>query len=406
MLPVEIKKGIFWVGAVDYNTRDFHGYIMAPLGTTSNAYVIKDEKNVLIDTVKASFNSALKCRLAHVIEPAKIDYIIVNHVELDHAGALPEMVALCKPEKIFCSTMGEKALKAHFDTEGWPIHPVKTGDSISIGSRTIHFLETRMLHWPDSMFSYCPEEKLLFSNDAFGQNIASSYRYADELPQEELHDAMCSYYHNIVLPFSPQVLKVLEQVAGMKLEIGMIAPDHGLIYRTPESVAFVLNAYKDFALQRPHKKAVIVYDTMWNSTEKMAYSISEGLLAAGIHSTAMSLKVNHHSEVMSELSRCGLLVAGSPTHNNGVMPSVAGVLHYIKGLRPQNRLGAAFGSYGWSGESTKLIAHELTGMGMQLPVESMKIQFVPKHDTIKKCFEMGKQLGEALHKHCDEFKSE
>ncbi len=404
MLPLEIKKDIFWVGAVDFNTRDFHGYTIAPEGTTSNAYVIKDEKNVLFDTVKAAYSSAMICRLAHVIELEKIDYIVVNHVEMDHSGALPEIVKRCNPEKIFCSVMGEKTLKAHFNTEGWPIHVVKTGDVINIGKRNIHFIEARMLHWPDSMFSYIPEEKLLISNDAFGQNIASTARFADEVARPELDESMRHYYYNIVVPFSSQVFKVLDAVAEMKLEIDMLAPDHGLIFRTPEDVAYALESYRTFAEQRPEKRAVIMYDTMWNSTEKMAYSIAEGLNAEGIPSIIMDLKHNHHSFVMTELSRSGLFIAGSPTHNNGILANVVAALSYIKGLRPQNRLGAAFGSYGWSGESVKIIGEHLTGMGFEQPVDPVKIQYVPKHDSIKQCFEMGRALAAPLKEFCDTFK--
>ena len=206
MKPLEIKKDIFWVGSVDFESHNFHGYSLSPQGTTYNAYVVKDKKTVLFDTVKASDVSTLLCRLAHVVEPSKVDYIVVNHVELDHSGALPMLVAACKPEKIFTSPMGQKTMEAHFDTTGWPIQVVKSGDSINIGKRNIHFLETRMLHWPDSMFSYIPEDKLLISNDAFGQNIASSERFTDEIDRTVLDHAMTEYYHNIVLPFSPQVL--------------------------------------------------------------------------------------------------------------------------------------------------------------------------------------------------------
>lgn len=403
MLPLELKKDIFWVGAVDFNTRDFHGYTIAPEGTTSNAYVIKDEKNVLFDTVKADYTSAMICRLAHVIELEKIDYIVVNHVEMDHSGALPELVKRCNPEKIFCSVMGEKALKAHFNTEGWPIQTVKTGDIVNIGKRNIHFIEARMLHWPDSMFSYIPEEKLLISNDAFGQNIASTARFADEVDRCDLDEAMRHYYYNIVVPYSPQVLRVLDLAAELKLDVDMLAPDHGLIFRSAKDVAYALESYRTFAQQRPEKRAVIMYDTMWHSTEKMAYSISEGLHAEGIPSIIMDLKHNHHSFVMTELSRSGMLIAGSPTHNNGILANMVAALSYIKGLRPQNRLGAAFGSYGWSGECVKIIGDHLTGMGFEQPVEPVKIQYVPKHDTIKQCFEMGRALATPLKEFCDKF---
>ncbi len=400
MLPLEIKKDIFWVGAVDFESRDFHGYSLSPQGTTYNAYVIKDEKNVLLDTVKSNFTSTLLCRLAHVMPPEKIDYIIVNHVELDHAGALPELIATCKPEKVFCSPMGLKALEAHFNIEGWPLEVVKSGDSISIGKRTIQFIETRMLHWPDSMFSYIPEEKMLISNDAFGQNIASTERFVDEFPRATLDHAMREYYHNIVLPYSQQVLKVLEQAAELKLDIEMIAPDHGLIYRTKEDVKYALETYRDYALQKTQKRALIVYDTMWHSTEKMAYAIAEGLNSVGVPSRIMDLKQNHHSAVMTELARCGLVVVGSPTHNNGILPTVACMLNYMKGLRPQNRIGAAFGSFGWSGESVKVISDWLTAMGMEQPVEAIKHRYVPTHDFLKDCTAMGRSLGEALIEKC------
>lgn len=400
MQPLEIKKDIFWVGAVDYGSRDFHGYSLSPQGTTYNAYVVKDEKNVLFDTVKAPFTSTMLCRLAHVMDPKEIDYIVINHAELDHAGALPELIAACQPEKIFCSPMGLRSLEAHFDISGWPLEAKKSGESLSIGKRTVHFLETRMLHWPDSMFSYIAEDKLLISNDAFGQNIACSERFADEIPRLVLDRAMQEYYHNIVLPYSQQVLKVLDQVAELKLDIDMIAPDHGLIFRTREDVRHVLETYRDFALQKPRKRAVIIYDTMWHSTEKMAYAIAEGLQAAGVPHRIMDLKSNHHSAVMTELANCGLVIVGSPTHNNSVLPSVAGMLTYMKGLRPQNRIGAAFGSFGWSGECVNIITDWLTLMNMEQPVRPVKAKYVPGHDVMQECFSMGKALGEALTEKC------
>ena len=400
MQPLEIKKDIYWIGAVDYSSRDFHGYSLSPQGTTYNAYVVKDEKNVIFDTVKEPFTSTLLCRLAKVMKPEEIDYIVVNHLELDHAGALPKLIEACKPEAVFCSPMGLKAMEAHFNIEGWPVRVVKSGDTVSIGKRTIHFLETRMLHWPDSMFSYIPEDKLLICNDAFGQNIASTERFVDEIDRAVVDHAMVEYYHNIVLPYSPQVLKVLAQVTEMGLDIDMIAPDHGLIFRGKKDVAYALETYHRFALQKTQKRAVVVYDTMWHSTEKMAQAIAEGLNAVGVPSRLMDMKHNHHSAVMTEVARCGLVVVGSPTHNNGILPNVAGFLTYMKGLRPQNRIGGAFGSFGWSGECVKVISDWLESMGMDLPVPPVKHKFVPDHTTLKECHAMGKALGEALIAKC------
>lgn len=402
MQPIEIKKDIFWVGAVDHNSRDFHGYSLSPQGTTYNAYIVKDEKNVLFDTVKSDFVGTMQCRLGKVIEPCDIDYIVVNHVEPDHSGALPDLVACCKPEKIFCSPMGLRAMEAHFDITGWPVQVVKTGDSISIGKRTIHFVETRMLHWPDSMCSYIAEDKLLICNDAFGQNIASTERFADEIDRAALFHAMKEYYHNIVLPFSPIVIKTLDMLAEMKLDVDMLAPDHGLIFRGYDDVKYALDTYRTFAEQKPKKRAVIMYDTMWHSTEKMARAIADGLESEGVPTRIMWLKANHHSSVMTEVADCGAVLVGSPTHNNGIMPNVAAMLTYMKGLRPQNRVGAAFGSFGWSGESVKEITSWLESMGFDLPADPVKVKHVPKHDTYAKCFELGQQVARALIAKCAE----
>ena len=400
MRSLEIKKDIFWVGAVDYVSRDFHGYSLSPKGTTYNAYVVKDEKNVLFDTVKAEFTDTMLCRLSKVLEPTKIDYIVVNHGEPDHSGALPKLIAACQPEKVFCSVMCKKSLDAHYDTTNWPLHVVKTGDVVNIGKRNIHFIETRMLHWPDSMFSYIPEDKLVICNDAFGQNIASSERFTDEIPKASLEFAIKEYYHNIVLPYSPQVLNTLAAIETMKLDIDMLAPDHGLIFRGEDNVKHILDLYKEYADQKIKKRALIVYDTMWHSTEKLAYSIASGFEEAGVPVQIMDLKQNHVSAVMTELADCGALVVGSPTHNNTILPTVIGFLNYMKGLRPQNRIGGAFGSFGWSGESVKIISEWLSSAHFELPVAPVKCQFVPKHEVFKQSHAMGKTLGEALIAKC------
>jgi len=391
MQPVEIKKDIFWVGAVDYDKRDFHGYALSPEGTTYNAYLIKDKKNVLFDSVSREFADDLLCRLGEAIPPEKVDYIVCNHLELDHAGALAELVARCKPEKIFCSQLGLKSMQGYFDCKDWPVQAVKNGEILPIGSRAIQFFETRMLHWPDSMVSYIPEDKLLISNDAFGQNIASTVRYADEVSEEHLLNAVEAYYYNIVLPFSPQVLNALKALGG--LDFDMIAPDHGLIHRGKRGVGRILDAYARLAAQKPRKRALIVYDSMWHATEKMAYAV-------GVPSRVMSLKRNHHSQVMTELARCGAVLAGSPTHNNGILPAMAAMLTYMKGLRPKNRVGGAFGSYGWSGEGPKILHDWLASMDMDLPAPFVKTQWTPGREGLGPCRELGKSVGLALTARC------
>jgi len=399
MQPEEIKKDIFWVGFVDYDHRDFHGYSRSPDGSTYNAYLIKDEKNVLLDTVASGCEGTLLCRMAQVLEPEKIDYIICNHMELDHAGALETIIERCKPEKVFVSQTGLKSMAGYFDCKNWPVQAVKSGDSISIGKRTIVFQETRMLHWPDSMVSYIPEDKLLVSNDIFGQNIASSARFVDEFDDDgEYARRVKEYYYNIVLPYSPMVLKTLPVVE--KLDIDMIAPDHGLIHRGEKSVRGIIDMYRAMAEQKPQQRALVFYDTMWQSTETMAYAICSGLEENGVPTRIMSVKQNHHSAVMTELADCGAVIAGSPTHNNTVLPLMAAQLTYMKGLRPLHRIGGAFGSYGWSGEGPKFLHEQLASMNMEMPAEPIKCNWRPDHEALKACHQMGVTIAEALKKKC------
>ncbi len=253
-----------------------------------------------------------------------------------------------------------------------------------------------MLHWPDSMVTYIAEDKILFSNDAFGQNIATTERFADKFSKESIHQAVKEYFYNIVLPYSPQVLKAIESLGS--LEIDMIAPDHGLIFKGTEDVNFIVNCYKEMALQKISKKALIVYDSMWHTTENMAYAIGSAIEELDIPVRIMSLKRNHHSAVMSELANCGAVVVGGPTHNNGIMPFVAAMLTYMKGLRPQNRIASAFGSYGWSGESPKIIHEYLASMGMEMIQDPLKHQWGLNKAGLEACHEFGKNIGKALIK--------
>ncbi|MDD4701242.1 MAG: FprA family A-type flavoprotein [Desulfovibrio sp.] len=401
MQPVEIKKDIFWIGYVDYDHRDFHGYSRSPDGSTYNAYLIKDEKNVLMDTVAAGCEGTLLCRMAKVLDPEKIDYIVCNHLELDHSGALDTIVERCKPEKIFVSHAGLKSMAGYFAGKDWPVHAVKSGDTVSIGKRTIVFQETRMLHWPDSMVSYIPEERLLISNDIFGQNIANSARFVDDFDDNgEYLRRVKEYYYNIVLPYSPMVLKTLPVVE--QLDIDMIAPDHGLIHRGEKAVRSVIDLYRTMAEQKPQQRALIFYDTMWQSTESMAYAACSGLEENGVPTRIMSVKSNHHSAIMTELADCGAVLAGSPTHNNTILPLVAAQLTYMKGLKPLNRVGGAFGSYGWSGEAPKQLQEHLAGMHMEMPAEPVKCNWRPDRDVLKACHELGKTIAETLKKKCQE----
>ncbi len=394
MNALEVTNGIYWVGAIDWNIRDFHGY-STEKGTTYNAYLALDEKTVLFDTVRHGFYRDLLHNIKRVTNPEKIDYIVVNHVELDHTGSLPKVIELVKPEKIFCSKMGKRNLLDHFHREDWPLEVVKSGDEISIGKKTITFLETKMLHWPDSMFSYIKEDRFLISSDAFGQHWATSERFADEVDDPELFRHAAKYYANILNHFSDRVQKLIETVTEMGLEFDMIAPDHGLIWR--RNPARVIEAYDKWSKQEPGKKALIIYDTMWHSTEHMAKAVCSGLMQEGIPVNILNLHHTHRSDIMTEVLDAKALIFGSPTLNNGMLPSMADILTYIGGLRPANRIGAAFGSYGWSGEAVKKINAMLEEMKLEVVSPGVRAKYVPGHDELRPCVELGRQIGAAIN---------
>ncbi len=393
MKATEIKKDIFWVGAIDWNMRDFHGYSTYK-GTTYNAFLLKDDKVVLFDTVKKNLKGDLVHRIRSLLDPSQIDYIVVNHVEMDHTGALPEMIDLVRPEKIFCSSMGKKALLSHFHREDWPYEVVEPGQSISLGKRSVRFIETRMLHWPDSMFSYIPEEKLLISSDAFGQHWATSERFDDEVDFSELMSHAAKYYANILLLYSSLVNRLLNNVAEMGIEIDMIAPDHGLIWRS--SVDRILKAYSDWSVHKAKRKAVVVYDTMWHSTEMMAKAVADGINREDVSVMLMNLQKNHRSDVITEVLDSRAVVLGSPTLNNGMLPRMAAFLTYMKGLKPGNKIGAAFGSYGWSGEAVKQMRGIMEEMKFELPEPGIRVRYVPEHPDLTECLEMGRRIGRAV----------
>ncbi len=393
MEPLEIKKDIYWVGSVDWSIRNFHGY-STHRGTTYNAFLVVDEKTVLFDTVKAEFKDDLLDKIGRIIDPDKIDYIVVDHVEPDHSGSLPQIVDAVRPEKVFCSPQGEKALLQHFGSSAQAYDVVKTGDTESIGKRTIQFIESRMLHWPDSMCSYIGEDRLLISNDIFGQHWASSERFDDEVDLSELMHHTAKYYANIIMPYSPIVAKFLKQVHEMNLEIDMIATDHGLLWRS--HIRDVLDAYGRWSRQETKEKALVIFDSMWHSTERMAMSVADGLILEGISVKVLDLKVNARDDVMTEALDAKGILFGSSTLHNGILPQVADMLCYMKGLRPTGRVGAAFGSYGWSGESLKLLNQAMEEMKINLVDPGIRVQYVPESDDLQKCVELGRKVGQAI----------
>jgi flavorubredoxin len=389
---IKISKHVYWVGAIDWSIRDFHGYT-TPHGSTYNAYLVMADKITLIDTVKAPFKNEMLARITSVVDPLKIDYIISNHSEMDHSGCLFEVIDQIKPEKVFASTMGVKTLKDIFH-DNHNIIPVKDGETLSLGNMDLTFMETRMIHWPDSMFSYLEEDGVLFSQDAFGMHLATLARFADELPNDMLEYEAATYYANIVLPYSPVVLKALEKVAATGWPIKIFAPDHGPVWR--KDLGFILDLYKKWALQKPTDKAVVVYATMWHSTEKMAKAIAEAMAREGVRVKLLSMNDMHRSEVVYEVLEAGALIVGSPTLNNNILPQMADVMTYLKGLKPANLIGAAFGSFGWSGESVKDLEAILKEMKVDIVAEPISVKHVPGNDVLEKCCELGKTIAAEL----------
>jgi len=395
MPALKIKDSIYWVGVVDWSLRNFHGYSLARKGTTYNAYLVKDKKTTLIDTVDNHYLETFLKNIESVAGLAEIDYMIVNHVEPDHSGCLERLVDLVKPKKIFCSAMGKAFMISHYHHEDWPYEVVKTGDAVSLGRKTVRFIELKMLHWPDNMGCYFEDDALLISSDAFGHNWATGERFDDQVDFEEIRRHLAHYFANIILPFSPQVLQTLQNIQDLDWKINMIAPSHGLIFRSHADK--VIKAYGEFARQEGKGKAVIVYDTMWKSTERMAYAVADGLNEEGVSVKVFNMKACHHSDVMAEVLDAKAVLFGSPTHNNGVLPLIADMLRYMEGLRPQGKIGAAFGSYGWSGESVKHLTKGLESMDMTV-IGSLKVKNIPTEAALIQCVELGKTVGEAVHK--------
>jgi len=392
MEPIQIADGVYAVGVTDWNIRDFHGY-STDLGTTYNAFLIVDEKIVLIDTVRKEFAGQLLENIAGIVDPKKIDYVISNHTEMDHSGGLARVMHRIGEDKpIYCSKMGHKNLPQHFSAT-WNYHPVATGEELSLGNRTLTFVETRMIHWPDSMFTYLKENKILFSSDGFGQHYAGPEKFDDQIDEATVLYHAKKYFANILLLYSTHIQKLLEKVLDLGLEFKMICPDHGVIWRKdPQKI---IEAYVRWCRQEPNKKAVVIYDTMWHSTQKMAEAIVSGISKEGVEAKPFHLRKWHRSEVMTEVFDAKAVVLGSPTLNNQLYPSLADFITYMKGLKPKNKIGTAFGSYGWSGEAVKLINKELEAMKFEIIDPGLRIQYVPDKDALNACYEFGRKVGQA-----------
>ena len=394
MGAVQIAENIYWVGAVDWNIRYFHGPAYSThKGTTYNSYLIIDDKVTLVDTVYGPFSEVLVKNIAEVTDPSKIDYVVSNHVETDHSGGLPTIMALNPGAKVFCSKKGEEGLRKHYFGD-WDYQVVKTGTQVSLGKRNLTFVEAPMLHWPDSMFTYVNEDAILLPNDAFGQHIATSFRFDDEVDMEEVMVEAAKYYANILTPFSDLVLRKLEEVTAMGIPIKMIGPSHGIIWRKDPSR--IIQAYASWARGDTREKVVIAYDTMWESTAKMGHAILQGFVDEGVEAKLYAISSSDRNDIIKEILDAKMVVVGSPTINKDFLATVSPLLDDLKGLRPKAKLGAAFGSYGWSGESIKNIEEKLASAGLTIAEPGLRFKWVPTEDELSKGREYGRNLARKL----------
>ncbi len=382
-------KNIDWVGAVDWMIRDFHSYD-TERGATYNSYLIRDDKVALVDTVKAPFAEELLQRVAALVEPSRVDYVICNHAELDHSGALPQVINAMPQATLVCNRKCATALGEHFDTSGWNIRIVANGETLSLGRRSLQFIDTPMVHWPESMFTYLPEEKLLFSMDAFGQHYATEERFDDEADLAIVMQEAKTYYANIILPYGKAVRACLNHLAGIDLQ--MIAPSHGLIWRSHGKQ--IIDAYRRWANHRPLPKVLILYDTMWESTTSMAEAILSGAQQPGVTAVSVSIRQSNLTRIAGEVIDAAAVAIGSSTLNRGMMPMVAATLSYFDGLRPAGKAAMAFGSYGWGKGGPEAVDAGLRALDWDIIREPLKARYRPTPEILAECRHAGEALAE------------
>jgi anaerobic nitric oxide reductase flavorubredoxin len=393
-MSLQIADRVYWVGAVDWEVRNFHGYTYRThRGTSFNAYLIVDDKIALVDTVLPGFEDEMFRRIAEIVDPARIDYLIANHGELDHSGAIPAVLARAPQATLVHSKRGVDSL-GKYHPDGWKRQIVGTGDTIPLGHKTLTFLEAPMLHWPDSMFTYIPEDKLLLPNDAFGQHIASVERFTDEVEPAVLWDEARKYFGNILTPFSPLILRKVDEVVKLGLQIETIAPSHGLIWR--KNPMQIVEQYVRWAQGEARPRALVVYETMWGSTAEMAHAIVEGIAAAGIEAQLFAVPQEDITTVVGALLESRGIVVGSATHNRRPLLHISALLEDLIGLRPVKKIGAAFGSHGWGGGAVPLLEKSLQEAGIEVVQEGLALTWRPTEEELAQAVAFGRAFGERV----------
>ena len=393
-MAVELAQGVYWVGVVDWGLRVFHGHELSThRGSTYNSYLIMDEKIVLVDTVWGPFRDVLINNIFEIVDPSKIDIVVANHAEVDHSGGLPAVMERVPQATLVVSERGRESIEGHYH-KPWNFKTVKTGDKINIGKRDLIFVEAPMLHWPDSMFTYLTGDNILMPNDAFGQHYASSKRFNDEVDMEEVYQEALKYYANILTPFSALVTRKINEVLALNLPVNMIAPSHGIIWR--KDPLQIVRKYQEWAAQKPENSAVILYDTMWDGTRQMAEAIGQGLVMENVPFKMYNVAVSDRNDTITEIFKTKAIIIGSPTFNQGVLPTVRPIMEDLKGLKFQNKIGAAFGCYGWSGESVGILEDHLKQCKINVVAPGVKAKWQPKEDDLALCRELGKKVAQAI----------
>ncbi len=391
-----VKNNVCWVGKVDWDLQKFHGdEFSTHKGSTYNSYLVEEEKTVLIDTVWMPFAEEFVNNLAKEIDLNKIDYIIANHGEVDHSGALPELMKHIPDTPIYCTESAVKSLKGQYHKD-WNFKVVKTGDSLDIGNgKSLVFVEMKMLHWPDSMATYLTGDNILFSNDAFGQHYANEKLFNDQVDQCNLFEECIKYYANILTPFSAILRKKLDEVIALNLPIDIIATSHGVIWR--DNPMQIVEKYAQWANDYQENQITIVYDTMWNGTKELAERIAEGIIQEDkeVVVKTFSLAKKDINDIVTEIFKSKTVVVGSPTMGNNILHSVGGLICYLKSLKFKNKKAAGFGCYGWSGESVKLINELMADAGFKVIGEGYKTLWNPDEDSKKAAVEFGKTIAKA-----------
>ena len=392
-MGITVKKHITWVGKVDWEIRKFHGEEYSTRrGSTYNSYLVRDEKTVLIDTVWKPFGNEFIENLKKETDLKKIDFIIASHAESDHSGALPELMALIPDTPIYCTANAVKSLKGHYHQD-WNFRTVKTGDRLNIGSKELIFIEAPMLHWPDSMFSYLTEDNVLFSNDAFGQHYATEHLFNDLVDQAELFQECIKYYANILTPFSALVDRKIKEVVGFGLPVDMICTSHGVIWR--DNPLQIVTKYAEWAANYRENQVTIIYDTMWDGTRRMAEAIAGGILQTDPDVTVKLYNAarTDKNDIITEVFKSKAILVGSPTINRGILSAIAGLLEEIRGLGFKDKKAAAFGAYGWSGESVAMITERLREGGFTLVTDGVKESWNPDDQSLVNCVNFGRDFG-------------